>query len=1476
MTEYPTRIPPNNVPMDDMRTTSPMDRVEEGMQEHVRGTRLGNRTLDMVAATGTPVEEASDTASSEYRTSTFINQTAPSVDASAIVGEAASNGSDPTQVLEEIHNLQGQVVGHETYGDFVLQAYLANGSPEMHGNEINIYRNQQILTEVLQDRFQSWDERTNAGLVYDFLDRYLLTYLPFGLIDDISLRGERNGAEVLSNAATMNADEFRQFAEDWADDRASEGILNDNWFALQDALGEAENNGYSPEARLNQTFAALDALLLVSPVSRLGTRFTTSAAARLSRRLAARGSGAISRASAAGGIEAGDAAAEALIRGGAQAVENVVDDTIPAHLALGRRPDAPVSRISRTGQLLNNNPLLERIRGLYQQGAFGVRATADEIDQEAQRTIQRLNSSFDDPVLDTRVVDPTGLGNETVEVVIGRPVIGIEDGGGLPFREIGPAQSLAYEIGERGLAAEVRAVDPEDLSLGYHVVVSERLDLTRVADPFAVGSISQGLLARALGRAADHTETIDGLGFADLAQLGEAGMNQLSREVEPYIAQIRRLGADERFALDNVFVRIRDGQDSVLNRNYTRQEFNQVWRQEHPTNRAATDADWNAYTSAVTINDTAYALQANRLLQRYVTNGYRAVQFNGFRTPARRVSTELSGDTPVLDVSNNQTLPRGRMNDDLVVWELETPAGDARYVVNPEVRSLEFGDVLSYNSGGRRANPDAHHFVMVGNRAVMTAFSEGAATAARNSLRAIREVFTGTGLRLGDLTDELDGVLLANRSFHHGIENTEDFVSWIRREGLEEAWEDTTLNLEKRARDEVIEGSELDLWNGSTFGDRISQQQSRRTRPLTEVGGGTGRQHSPTSTMVNQLNDVGSEFAFRAATQRAKASWMKRFLGTERLPSGMDVNAAFARAGYPTGKTRNGRELRYLRAQIERRENVKSAVTQNIEEWGNRLREFVFDRTGRRIGGINVNSVQNSILTFGFHSAFGFINLAQFPLQASHVGAIVAISPRQGMRAARDVLPIRLAMNMPEGEMRDQAVRNLARVSDLSEDDIRMYWDYLRSSGRDLIEGDQMEKGTAAGFGISGFTNQNMRPSFLRRQWVRTERTRGVSARVSAAPFNEGERLSRHTAILTAFREFREKFPEVNAMSPQGRAWISRREQLLTFNMTASSRGAWQTGAMRIPTQWLSYSMRAFENILLGRDFDKMERFRMTVWYALSGGLAGMGLHSAVDSIGEHLGIEPGGNADVALRYGLVDGILSYGLSGMTGQEIRTALGTRMSPLLTFTDLYRKITEENAVGAIAGPSGDMIWGFGEALVSSIEGFANGTTSYAMQDLERVLRTPGAINNYFTAAGIINYGTYRGRTGTTLPMEFTDIQGLLTVAGITQYEVAEYYQRRTASYRSSQEIRTYSNRLRTRYREAVQMLSTDREAGLRLMDDVSIMIELSGFSPYDQDVIRGRVFTVDVQNDLVALALEDLQQQNRYGAEVVESLGLRRD
>jgi len=313
---------------------------------------------------------------------------------------------------------------------------------------------------------------------------------------------------------------------------------------------------------------------------------------------------------------------------------------------------------------------------------------------------------------------------------------------------------------------------------------------------------------------------------------------------------------------------------------------------------------------------------------------------------------------------------------------------------------------------------------------------------------------------------------------------------------------------------------------------------------------------------------------------------------------------------------------------------------------------------------------------------------------------------------------------------------------------------------------------------------------------------------VGLAAFNEGEKLSRWTGMITAFLEYKAKYRGASAMSDAGRQWITRREQNLSFNMTTTSRGAWQSGLMKVPTQWLSYSMRAVENVVLGRGFTKGERARMTLMMGAMGGATGVFLGGAADEVSEKYDLDPSGPAAVGLRYGLVDAVLTYGLQGLTGEELRTAFGTRIAPLTAFTDLHRKVTEESAVTALGGPSGEIVGG--------------GVWEAAMQ-----------------------------------------------AVGITNYRVADFYGERTSAFRENRKMRSLRREIENDFQAALRMWDKDEVRAREFMGEIFARIEAAPFSPQDKSSLR-RSLLNDNGGTISDLLIRQIQKDSPGGAARIES------
>ena len=929
------------------------------------------------------------------------------------------------------------------------------------------------------------------------------------------------------------------------------------------------------------------------------------------------------------------------------------------------------------------------------------------------------------------------------------------------------AQSLADDYAMRGgFAAEVIEAVPGDPSKGYYVEVLEAIPTAGLASPADISQVTENIITKALGSARDVDLEVN----TTLAQMGEGGLAQVSEIVKPYVDAVSKLSTESKLTMDSIWRQLRDGEDSHIRTHYSRNEFRDEWIAR--TNRAPTEAEIDAYYALQTMSDAAWIMQANKMAVRYVERGFKSIELNpGVSVPARPWGGAVD-NIRIKNLETTATVKAADLPEGTTIWKLDRPWDDGtEYVANPgKVRAIQYEDIMPYNAGGRRIYDGDNYFGTVGDRAVLTSFSSKQATQFVDEFTNIQNAYRATGRTLDELTDELDSVIRSNNGWNKSITNTADLKRLLARKG----WNiDETVSF--KALNAKIENQAEDLFNGMNAAEYYTLTKRRSDDTLMRFGGGEAVTHSPIKTIVAQLSDVSYEYAYRAYNFRAKTAWLKKAMGADRLPKGADVNQLF-RDFKLVGDGATQRKLRTLRNIIERREQVKGPVAQAMADFGQSVAEWIFDKTGLQM---SFKGLEGTLLGMGFQSAFGFFNISQFFLQATHAATIAMISPKHGSRAASLVLPIRLAYNMPDTAARKTAVQRLAKAAGVTEADLDEFWQYLRTSGRDLVEQDALEKGTGPGFGVSHWQGRSMLPSAVNKGIDAAQSVGSRAMKLGTLPFNEGERLSRHTGILTAFLEFKSRNPGISALSDQGRSWILRREQDLGFNMSTVSRGAFQSGLMKVPTQWLSYSMRYMGAVVLGRGFTKMERVRLGLSMAMMGGVAGLGFSSAADFLGEKFGLDPEGNAFVGLKYGLPDAIMSWSLQEMTGNDdLRTAFGTRIAPLTAFTDLYRKITEESAYSAIAGPSGEIVGGGASALVHAVGAIFNGNWQMAQADIERVIRTPSAIDNYWKAASMANYGLYQSKTGTTMPMQFDIEESAMQATGVTNYRIAEFYNRRT--------------------------------------------------------------------------------------------------
>jgi hypothetical protein len=456
---------------------------------------------------------------------------------------------------------------------------------------------------------------------------------------------------------------------------------------------------------------------------------------------------------------------------------------------------------------------------------------------------------------------------------------------------------------------------------------------------------------------------------------------------------------------------------------------------------------------------------------------------------------------------------------------------------------------------------------------------------------------------------------------------------------------------------------------------------------------------------------------------------------------------------------------------------------------------------------------------------------------------------KQGIKGASMAMTLRgLYHTTPEAL--EEGLKRSAKYYGFSPEKMREVYNYVRTSGRDVIEGEAVELGTGAEYGFTKFRGQDMTLSALDRALYNTTKFGRQAMDKGLAFYRAGERASRMTGVYTAIAEYVEKFPTRSLSSEHARNWITRREQNLTLNMTTASRGFGQSGVMRVPTQWLSYSFRAMEAIFVGRGFTAGERARLASSLTVFYGLSGLGAERAAEEIAEMFGIGQDSAAYTTLKWGVIDGMMDALLGegeGDTGR-VGTGLAPRLSVVQGFKQLYNDVMTGSFIEIISGPSGQI----GASLVgSAVNVFGSLTSNQPMtltEDVLELIRQPSGIDNVFKAAGIFNNGMLVSKSGVPVPAEMSPTEGILALFGVATLKQTEWYTTRTQVFADERQLsrfrREMNNRSETAYRYIQAGDERSIRRGLELLAEINAQITFSGFSVEQQMSLRRSVATQD--------------------------------
>lgn len=1067
-----------------------------------------------------------------------------------------------------------------------------------------------------------------------------------------------------------------------------------------------------------------------------------------------------------------------------------------------------------------------------------------------------------------------------------------------------PPESVIRMAEKIGPNAKVVQFDPSDASKGYLIEVSERIDTLGLPEAVSdqmweatnlslVGRIVRNTVGRLLNNEITTSAAVrDNERLTVLAQLGQGGRAAVKEIVRPYEKAIKAVDSKAEYTIRAVYTQLRDGPDASRRVRYTESEFKAEYQKLHPTKAEATQKEVDAYNALATVEEADYILKATKETQRYIAKGYnRAVDIGeGIFVPAKRIEVSALKEGEIVRTVEGRIY--GTIDDildevpeGLPVWKLDKPLETGeRYVIEPiSSRIIEPSDVMGYNPGGTRVNPFANYFLVIGDKgtrlkSLLSSFTEADSLTAFKQLKAIKEAIDSGAVNIDD-------IIKANNDWNPGIQTKAAFdqfayeSGWVKNKGDKLEGELAT----KLRDDDIIEGDldNTDIWAGVKTEDYVQNDMRRNDKVLPDFGGGKAYNEDPVSAIFSQFGSSVFAYSNRAYTQNAMVGWVKaaqdqgrNWFGPPGTTSKTDYETLF-RIAKVTGDDDFSRRMNEMRNITLRRLDMQDEASDYMNKLGDRAAQYVFDGKlpfgafkGKKM---DLGDPTNGLLKVGFQSAFGFLNASQFFMQGLHATTIMMISPVQGFKGAAMTFTQRgLLSAVKDPATYKEGIKRFAKAHDLTEETAEELMEYIRTSGRHIVDGDAIEAGTGIGWMLSGWRGQNLRYSAMKAKVNELKDATGKGLDIGLYPFKAGERLSRLTALNTAFLEFKKANPNVSALSDEGRHWITSREQTLTFNMTTVDKAKVQSSLMKVPTQWLSYSMRSMEAVFVGRGLSEGERLRLFAILGPMYGLSGFGFASSADYIGEKLEIEPDSSLYVGLKYGTIDALSHY-LVGDVGGAI--GVGQRLAPIGAFVDTFKKITEEGSLQTLGGPSGEISYNILVAAFNAMDNLANGHTVAMTEDVIKVLRQPSALNNYAKAIGILNNGIYRGKSGLAVGDEMGIAEALISGLGFTPLKVQEIYNRRGQATNSKRQLTSFRKEINNYSELAYKLIDAggnDRDRGYEMLNEISDKIALSGFAWSDQVSLRKSAMT-RLENDWPKMAQKLLRQEKSYAVRAAEGI-----
>lgn len=636
-----------------------------------------------------------------------------------------------------------------------------------------------------------------------------------------------------------------------------------------------------------------------------------------------------------------------------------------------------------------------------------------------------------------------------------------------------------------------------------------------------------------------------------------------------------------------------------------------------------------AYYAYKQLSDAAYWLDNSRMYKEAAAKGLDTVElsftnvgkFNGnVYTSADQVKN-LQPEVRVYNAAKNVTgkMPadevRKLIDDGYILvrpddasWTKGVFGEGVEYILTKSKKSVRVSPLdpvqLSYVAGGRRTYSAPFY---IGQQVAGT-FSDGGKYLlspnifrTANTVKEAQAWVDGANRFMEIYKKVLSGEVseIDATKLFKGDKSYQDYVESFKKEG----WDiDTPFKFKKDRQDFPIDdelNAALRLY--APDDDMFMVRKNNRLSARGEFLKGVDEEQAATFDYLGTLNrninqavnaGVYSDFKI-AAINRFNTSYRRFMENLNMSPYELATKGTVAHTTKAEMRNEILAHQQYIRSILRQRGNWDEMVQRFMDNMATRIENGkggLRDRISTRIHKDGSNPLEK-VRAINFDLNLGMYNPKQFLTQLNSVLISLAISPKYGLAAAKDLIPLRYALiadDVSTSQWINGAVRHLTEGSDIDKAASQFKRIGLNSFGSNLA---MMDGQSTLGAVSNRLVSKGKR--FIE------------NGRVF---FQEGERGSRIVAYGIARRKFKELFPKIDEYGVKADTWIREEADRILLSPNADNNALIHKGIGSIPTQFWSYMMKLSDAMFTGSGgrYTGMERARIAGAQIAFYGAAGM------------------------------------------------------------------------------------------------------------------------------------------------------------------------------------------------------------------------------------------------------------------------------